>query len=107
MKYEQIIYDVANKLDYKKIHEVMVILDWHWASSNGVPNQGELFENACYLLNSAYQEFQDTKVDGWIATGGFRSYCGKGADLLSSTSEDPENVDLRIAFEISEADNYQ
>lgn len=53
-------------MDFNKIHEVMVALNWEWAFTNGVPEVSEIRQNFRKLINELFDE--DLKD---IQTGGF------------------------------------
>lgn len=53
-------------MDFNRIHEVMVALDWKWASTNGVPEASEIRQTFRRLVN----ELLDRDLKD-IQTGGF------------------------------------
>lgn len=54
-------------MDFNKIHEVMVALDWKWASTNEVPEVSEIRQTFRRLVNELFD--RDLKA---LQTGGFR-----------------------------------
>lgn len=98
MAYSNEIYHVANQLNYKKINSVMSFLDWHWGHhAQKIPNQDELFNEACRLLEMASDDYDKTGL-GYASCGGFTARCDKplfgGKKMLS------------IGFYVEEADDY-
>jgi hypothetical protein len=72
--------DILTEFDFDKVHEVMVALDWKWASTHpSVPSIRDLKDTARQLLISVYNlrkdEYKEThsEVPVQIATGGFRA----------------------------------
>lgn len=62
-----IIDNFMDYMDFNRIHEVMVALDWKWASTNGVPEVSEIRQTFRRLVNELF----DRDLEA-IQTGGFR-----------------------------------
>lgn len=63
---QEIIDNFMDYMDFNRIHEVMVALDWKWAFTNGVPEVSEIRQTFRKLVNELFDE--DLKD---IQTGGF------------------------------------
>lgn len=93
---DRIIKEVMEFIDFEKIHNVMVHLDWKWGNfSNGnsrVPSVEDLKEEAERLLREAW------KKQCSIATGGFH--------VTYEKSEDEWSPGLGLRFEIEGCTGY-
>lgn len=61
------IEDIMNNFDFKKVHSVMVLMNWQWYSSiskTGVPALREIKKTAKRLLNDALICSRENKM--WI-----------------------------------------
>jgi hypothetical protein len=93
--------DILTEFDFEKVREVMVALDWKWASTHpSVPSIKDLKDTARYLLIKVYNlrkdKYNDThpEVPVQVATGGFRAI---------ALSNDSGEVDfLKLEFVITE-----
>lgn len=65
-KNEHIKYIIDN-FDFKKVHNVMKFLNWHWFFTKGVPSEKDLKNEAIRLLNDIY--FSDAIS---LSTGGLK-----------------------------------
>ena len=82
---QELIDEVMDCFDFKRVAEVMEALNWTWASCTGVPEDHEIRRTARGLLKGALES-------GYNATGG-----------LSASYHDGE---LRLAFEVTEWSAY-
>jgi hypothetical protein len=80
------IEDIMNNFDFKKVHSVMVLMNWQWYSSiskTGVPALREIKKTAKRLLNDALICSRENKnVDIEISTGGFKARYAFSTDSL-------------------------
>lgn len=60
------IEEILNEFDFRSVRRVMVLLNWTWASVDGIPTEKDLRNRARYLL----QEVSKSKYQR-NATGGF------------------------------------
>lgn len=63
---------ILDEFDFHKVQKAMEALNWTWATSDGIPDIGELRKTARYLLNFCYNAdaTEPTFVTG---TGGFEA----------------------------------
>ena len=67
MTYEEQIEEIMDYFDFGRVAKTMEVLNWRWASSDGVPNEGELRRTARQLLRAVAKEGPDSHT----GTGGF------------------------------------
>lgn len=82
---QELIDEVMDCFDFKRVAEVMEKLGWTWASSKGIPQEFQIRGQARRLLKSALE-------GGYMSSGG-----------LSASYRDCE---LRLAFELEEWTAY-
>lgn len=87
--------EILNLIDYKKIREAMVALDWTWATANGVPTIAQMYESAKHLMESAYEDFVTRNENTYISCGGFTVHCYR----------DDEHVSFRVTFNVIDVDS--
>jgi len=66
---KKVIDEIIKDFNFEKVYRAMVVVNWCWSSTHGVPSINELMLCAQELLNEASK--MDT--DCSIGTGGFRA----------------------------------
>ena len=66
---KELIDKIIENFNFEKVHRAMLVLNWRWARTNGVPTIGELVLCAQELL----QDVSKMDVGYSIGTGGFRA----------------------------------
>lgn len=70
MKKKEAIDEILDNFNFERVHNVMMHLDWDWASTDGVPNISDLRKCARRLLKEvAYSEEYNS-----VGTGGLEAY---------------------------------
>ena len=95
-KREDVVNEVMDHFDYEKVLKAMDALDWKWVSVDTM-HVSDLRRGSRRLLNQAFLEWEDTKEDQNIATGGFVA-------KMKSYEEDFNDAKLSLAFQVSEWD---
>lgn len=94
------INEVLDCFDFEKVHKVMVFLDWHWASLNGVPKIYDLRQKARRIIEDAIKSVLNTKTGSCsIETGGFI------AKVYGKTDED-QKIRIKLQFKVTSMDNF-
>jgi hypothetical protein len=94
--------DILDEFDFEKVREVMVALDWKWASAEAdIPSMSKLKDTARHLLISVYNLRKDKytithpEVPVQVETGGFKA--------TALANEDSGEVDfLKLEFIVTE-----
>lgn len=79
--------EIMDNFDFDKVHRCMTALDWHWASTNGVPGKADLRRNARKMLRDCVERNHG-------GTGGFKVFI------------DREEGVLTLSFMVEEWDAY-
>lgn len=104
MDFRDVVEDVLDEFDFDKVHRVMDLLDWKWASSiineegNGVPSKSALRKHARESLMDAAKRAYKEEEPYSSFSGGFLVR----AEWDSRTSK----IYLRLSFEVESWDNY-
>ena len=76
MTLEQLLYKqrdfIMDTFDFRKVSTVMEVLQWDWASANGVPEEWEIRQKARQLMNSVITSaLKQPLTPHGLSTGGF------------------------------------
>jgi hypothetical protein len=97
------IEDILDNFDFESVKKVMDILEWQWINAElGIPSMPELRKSARNLLIEVGEEVMknnEMTSEANRATGGFRAHAYRYLD--------EEKIYFRLAFEVSEWDNYE
>lgn len=89
--YQSKLQELINEFDFDRVHQVMDVLDWHWANVYGIPEKIDMIS----VVRSLYSDIEERVLDEeycYSATGGFKL-----------TFNPEEENELNLVFE---AENY-
>lgn len=66
--------EILDEFDFEKVHKVMVVLDWKWHNTDGVPSIGDLRRMARSLL----QHVVSSREINTAASGGLTAFMHHG-----------------------------
>lgn len=90
---QQIDY-IMDTFDFKRVHDVMKLLNWKWVSSeNGVPSEYELRKKARMLMEQSANERSG------IGTGGFY------AEYKEGIEDDKPWLNINLSFRLCQSLN--
>jgi hypothetical protein len=84
---------IIQNFDFKRVHEVMILMNWTWAPFFKIPTIAELKKTAESLLIEANTYFDQTGKFSNVETGGF----------IAEVTEDR----MRLHFSIANEDQYK
>lgn len=88
MTKDEQIAEIINEFDWKKVHRVMVALDWEWEECGGVPDIKRMKCSANRHLDCVWNEaISDNLTDIRIRSGGFVASYSCGYLSLSFCAE--------------------
>ena len=79
--------EIMDWFDFDKVHEVMTLLNWEWASAKGIPSIQEIRAGARARLREAADR-------GFCSTGGF----------TAQRVDDKDWVRMKLYFEVASWD---
>jgi len=82
---KELIEEVLNQTDFKRIHEYMVRTKWVWMNRDDpqTPTMNELIIEAKRQLKEAYKEAKKTNSDYMtVSSGGFYAFYNYGSFML-------------------------
>ena len=91
---QKVIENVIKDFDFEKVHKVMVVTNWVWLSSDGVPTITELILCAMRLL----EEASEMEPGCLISTGGFTA---------TKLYDDEYGDGLSLKFIVTESKFYE
>lgn len=96
-----IIEGILSNFDFDKVADAMRKLDWHWASSKGVPSTREIIVTATELLDRLSTDRQEAEPGTFLeySTGGLHAQ-------LYVLPKDGRRL-FTLQFVLEEWDNYE
>lgn len=91
------IVDIVSYVEWAAVHKCMELLNWEWTSCNGVPEVGQLMQEATSIATEYVKKSIDNKQS-------YMANCG-GIQIRTQYFEEGD-VALTIQFVLSEWDNY-
>ena len=76
-------HEIIDNFDFEKVHRCMTLMDWRWATTNGVPSLEDIKNNASRLLLDVIIGIRFRfSEDYYIGTGGFHVTYNKKYDVI-------------------------
>jgi hypothetical protein len=107
-RYEQLLdservrfHEIFDNFDFKKVHRCMTLMDWRWATTNGVPTIEDIRNCASMLLLDVIMGIRFSDEYN-VGTGGFHVTYDKKYDIISLsfviTDWDDSYIEESVAY---------
>lgn len=88
--------NIMDNFDFRKVHEVMTMLNWKWGLSPEVPTESEIRANARRKMKRAVEETQRLKLNEYS--------CESGGLRVDVTVDN--DIFISLSFVLTSWDNY-
>jgi len=92
--YSNLLQELLDGFDFKRVHECMEVLNWYWAGVDGIPEKEDMIS----IVKNLYESIEKSILEGkycYSSTGGFK--------LTFNPDEDNE---LNLVFEVENCSVY-